>query len=174
MMKFLIPTLVSLGLLTATYQVKAGEILPQAVDLQATATVAKSHKVPVILFMTATWCHYCERLKENIMFPMMQHTRIEDYAEFREVYIDRPGWNIRDFDGNPLNMKEFAKRYKVFVTPTTLFLNEKGEIIADTVLGLGLEEHYPVQLDRSMNKALEVMGSENRINVLKLIGAEGY
>ncbi len=159
----------SLFMLTAAPTAKAGEILPLAVDLQKTANTAAKHNIPVVIFYTATWCNYCKKLEENILHPLLETTNIEDYAEFRQVVLDKAHWMMKDFDGTNLEMKTYGPKQGVKVAPTTLVYNSQGEIIAEPILGLTLEEFYPGNLEKAINQGLKALGNEKRIDIYKMV-----
>lgn len=149
--------------------VKAGEILPLAVDLQKTSATSAKHNVPIVIFYTATWCNYCKKLEENILHPLLETTNIEDYAEFRQVVMDKAHWMMKDFDGTDLEMKTYAPKQKVRVAPTTLIYNSKGELIAEPIIGLTLEEFYPGNLEKAINQGLKALGNEKRLDIYKMV-----
>ena len=156
-------------LVTGLNTAKAGEILPLAVDLQKTAKTAQTHNIPVVIFYTATWCNYCKKLEENILHPLLETTDIENYAEFRQVVMDKAHWMMKDFAGNDLEMKTYAPTQKVKVAPTTLVYNAKGELIAEPIIGLTLEEFYPGNLEKAINQGLKALGNEKRIDIYKMV-----
>lgn len=151
------------------HNAKAGEILPLAVDLEKTAHTAAKFNIPVVIFYTATWCNYCKKLEENIIHPLLQTTDIESYAEFRQVIMDKSHWMMKDFAGNDIEMKTYAPTQKVKVAPTTLVYNSKGELIAEPILGLTLEEFYPGNLEKVINQGLKALGNEKRIDIYKMV-----
>ncbi|MBD3756166.1 MAG: thioredoxin fold domain-containing protein [Gammaproteobacteria bacterium] len=164
-----LPFLVALSLLGSLSAARAGEILPLAVDLQKAGAVAEKHQVPVVIFFTATWCNYCKKLEQNILHPLLETTDMESYAEFSQVVMDQAHWMMKDFDGRPVEMKDYAQTKSVVVAPTTLFFNSKGEQIAEPILGLTLEEHYPGHLEKRINQALEKLGNPKRIDIYKMV-----
>lgn len=148
---------------------QASDILPLAVDLQKTAQVAEKHQVPIVIFVTATWCNYCKKLEENILEPLFQTTNLEDYAEFRQLLLDKAHWMMKDFAGNDIEMKTLGPKLGVKVAPTTLFFNSKGEQIADPIIGLTLEEFYPGNLEKGLNQALKALGNPKRVDIYKMV-----
>ncbi|MDG6777330.1 thioredoxin fold domain-containing protein [Thiomicrorhabdus sp. zzn3] len=167
-MKFIRTILVTLTLLFSA-PAFSGEILPLAVDLQKTGKVAAKHNVPVVIFFTATWCNYCKKLEENIINPLLETTDIERYAQFTQVVMDKAHWMMKDFDGRDLEMKTFAPKLGVQVAPTTLVFNAQGEQIAEPIIGLTLEEHYPGNLEKRINQALEKLGNPKRLDLYQLV-----
>ncbi|WP_040726177.1 thioredoxin fold domain-containing protein [Thiomicrorhabdus sp. Kp2] len=159
----------TLALLLPVSNSQAGEILPLAVDLQKTAKTAEKHNIPVVVFFTATWCNYCKKLEENILHPLLETTNIENYAEFRQIIMDKAHWQMKDFSGNDIEMKTFAPSQKVIVAPTTYVYNSQGELIAEPILGLTLEEFYPGNLEKAINQGLKALGNEKRLDIYKMV-----
>lgn len=147
----------------------ASEILPLAVDLQKSGQVATKNKVPVVIFATATWCNYCKKLEENILEPLLETTDIEKYAEFSQLVMDKSHWKMKDFQGREIEMKTLPDKLGVFVAPTTLFFDGKGNQIAEPIIGLTLEEFYPGNLERGINNALKALGNPKRLDIYKMV-----
>lgn len=161
--------LLSLGLSFVSYNAKAGEVLPLAVDLHKSAQTASNHNVPVVIFVTATWCNYCRKLEQNILEPLFETTDLESYGEFRQLLLDKNHWMMKNFDGSDIEMKQLGPKLGVKVAPTTLFFNAKGEQIAEPIIGLTLEEFYPGNLERSLNEALKALGNPRRVDIYKMV-----
>lgn len=176
MLKKLYQTLITsffvsaIGLSTSTFNsALAGEILPLAVDLQKSAKTAAKHNIPVVIFYTATWCNYCKKLEENILHPLLETTNIEDYAEFRQIVLDKSHWMMKDFQGKDIEMKTYGPLQRIRVAPTTLVYNSQGEVIAEPIIGLTLEEFYPGNLEKAINQGLQALGNSKRVDIYKMV-----
>jgi len=169
MRKNIIGISLTLFLLLGFANSKAGEILPLAVDLHKTGTTAAKFNIPVVVFYTATWCNYCKKLEENIIYPLMETTDIESYAEFRQVILDRPHWDMKDFSGKQIEMNTFGPSQGVKVAPTTYIYNSQGKQIAEPILGLTLEEFYPGNLEMAINQGLKALGNKKRLDIYKMV-----
>lgn len=159
---------VLLGLIALNVNAKSAT--PLAVDLQATAKSAEQKNIPIVLFYTAEWCHYCHILERNILEPLITETDIENYAEFRKVSLSESGWNMISFDGQKTDMEAFAEQQRVQYTPTTVVYNSKGKIIAEPIVGLTLEEFYPGNLEKAINQGLKNLGNTKRLDIYKKLG----
>ena len=166
--------LLSLSLGLTSLNSRASEILPLAVDLHKAGITADKHQIPVVIFVTATWCNYCRRLEQNILEPLFENTDIESYAEFRQLLLDKAHWRMKDFAGNDIEMKTLGPELGVKVAPTTLFFNSKGQQIAEPIIGLTLEEFYPGNLERSLNQALKALGNPKQIDIYKMLEQNGH
>lgn len=147
----------------------AGDVLPLAVDLQKAGEIAAKKNVPVVIFATATWCNYCKKLEQNILYPLLQTTDLESYGHFSQLVLDKSHWMMKDFDGNEIEMKTLGPKMGVIVAPTTLIFDSKGNQIADPIIGLTLEEFYPGNLERAINQALAKLGNEKRVDIYKMV-----
>ena len=161
--------MISLILSLTAVQANASGYLPLAVDLQKTAATAEKHQVPIVIFVTATWCNYCKKLEENILEPLFVTTDLEENGAFRQQQLDKAHWMMKDFVGNDIEMKTYGPKLGVKVAPTTLFFNSKGEQIADPIIGLTLEEFYPGNLEKSLNQALKALGNPKRVDIYKMV-----
>ncbi len=92
---------------------------------------------PVIVIFWATWCPYCGKLMPGLE---------KFYQFYKDEGLEVIAIDIMDKNGDPIaHMKErgfsfrlgldgdkVAKQWRVKSTPTTFFINRKGEIIART------------------------------------------
>ena len=79
--------------------------------------------------MAAEDCPYCHLIEEKVLRPMIMSREYDDKILLRKINID-DSRSFQDFDGNLITNREFAKRYKVNLTPTVLFLDHTGSEIA--------------------------------------------
>ncbi|MBO1923128.1 MULTISPECIES: thioredoxin fold domain-containing protein [Thiomicrorhabdus] len=149
--------------------VSAGDVLPLAVDLQKAGQSAAKKNVPVVIFATATWCNYCKKLEQNILYPLLQTTDLEEYGHFSQLVLDKDHWMMKDFQGRDIEMKTLGPKLGVKVAPTTLIFDSQGNQIADPIIGLTLEEFYPGNLERAINQALEKLGNPKRVDIYKMV-----
>lgn len=165
MKHILLAALITLGVTAPAanaQMIREGIQLPLMVDLEKTKAIAEKKNVPIVVFVTASWCHYCEILKHNVLNPIIEHTDILQYAEFRELIVDAKHWKLKGFKGERINMPIFANAYRATLTPTTLFLSPDGKELSDRIVGLTLEEFYPHNLEVGIKNALKKMGNPNR------------
>ena len=60
---------------------------------------------------------------------------------------------IKDFSGHPVEPSELSQNYGVWVTPTLLFLNGKGEEVQKRMVGLGVRDFVSDFIDQSIAAA---------------------
>ena len=103
---------------------------PKFGDLQADLKEAKRQgKKGVFLFFEQDACPFCERMKTTIL---NQSDVQEAYrAQFLVFPIDVNGdTELTDFSGKTTTEKEFAFRHRVRATPTLLFFDLDGKLVA--------------------------------------------
>jgi thiol-disulfide isomerase/thioredoxin len=113
---------------------------------------------------SAEHCTYCEKLEEDFLKPMLRSGDYDDRVLIRKVKIDGFG-TIRDFDGNKVDAEAFADRYKVYVTPTVVFIDGDGAQLARKRVGLSTPDFYGGYLDQSIDTALDVLRRNKPLRV---------
>jgi thioredoxin-related protein len=134
--------------------------VPLATDLQREGRQAEQACMPLLLEFSAKDCGYCTLLEEEILNPTLLNRDYDRRVMMRKLMIDRFN-KLRDFDGSPVRAAELADRYRVFVTPTLLFVDSQGKELAERMVGVTTLEFYGGYLDQ----ALEV--SRSRLHELQ-------
>lgn len=114
-------------------------------------------KAPLLLAVTADYCHFCEQLKDQYLRPMLKNKKDRERIVIRTFDLDS-GLDIVDFDGKRISAEAFSKRYNASLTPTVLFLNSRGEEVAEKMLGFNTPELYGAYLDKSIDTARQNAG----------------
>ncbi|MFP5417968.1 MAG: thioredoxin family protein [Gammaproteobacteria bacterium] len=103
---------------------------PKFGDLQADLKEAKKQgKKGVFLFFEQDACPFCERMKTTIL----NQSEVQDAfrASFLLFPIDVNGdTELTDFEGKATTEKDFAFRHRVRATPTLLFFDLDGKLVA--------------------------------------------
>ena len=71
----------------------------------------------------------------------------------REIYINLGG-RIRDFKGEELDNSSFALGYKVYLTPTLLFLGPDGNELTERIVGIQTPEMFYFYVERAIQEAI--------------------
>lgn len=100
---------------------------------------------PIVALVSASDCHYCELLKDNVFVGMERDQRII----LRELALDTP-MQLVDFKGNITDHPDFASKYGVFLTPTVLFLDSEGQSLAEPLIGVPNVDFYLYYLERKI------------------------
>ena len=90
---------------------------------------------PVILHFWATWCPYCEKLQPKLVELQQKYKASnveivaisfnEDNGTLPQNHLTERGYTFK----TAVNGDKIAQMYGVQGTPTTFFINKKGEII---------------------------------------------
>jgi thioredoxin-related protein len=130
--------------------------IPYADDLQKLAKAAKQKKLPIVLLISQYHCGYCDRMKQELLNPMHFSGDFEETALVAELMIDE-GEMVIDFQGNRVPAAEFSQRYAVYVTPTLLFLDSRGDEAAERILGINTLDFLMLYiLDAAESAALQI------------------
>lgn len=145
-------------------QVDAGPV-PVATDLRHEARMAREANLPILLTFSAIHCSYCELLEEEFLEPMLLGGDYTDKAIIRKLHLDN-GSTVIDFDGKQLDATQLSDRYRVFVTPTILFLDDSGNEIAARMIGINTPEMFGGYLDDCILTALYTLREPERLATL--------
>ena len=127
--------------------------LPIAEDLVADSYHAAEASLPILLLYTASYCHYCATVKADVYFPMNDDPDARARVVLREIQVDSSA-PIREFSGNQLNHREFAKIRGITIVPTLEVVDEQGEPLTEPLVGSGVRDFYGFYVEQGINKAL--------------------
>ncbi len=136
----------------------------EVIDFSRLGDESRDKRLPILLMFSAEHCSYCIRLEEDFLKPMLRSGDYEDKILIRKLKID-DFTAIRDFKGESVTPGEFAERYRVYVTPTVVFLDGEGSQLAKKRVGLSTPEFYGGYLDQSIDTALDVLRRNKPLRV---------
>jgi len=128
--------------------------LSKTINLQADGKLAKKRSIPLLVMFSQAECPFCLKLTEEILEPMLISGDYTDRVLIRELMIDSSN-DIIDFSGNSVDPRTVFSRYLLYVTPTILLLDSKGEELAERQVGINTVEYYGYYLDEAIHEALE-------------------
>ena len=134
-------------------------------DWSQVGSRAQSQGVPVLLLVSGEDCGYCDLLKKEVLNPMHRSGELTNRALVREMDLNTGG-KIVDFDGEKVRAGIFLGRYKVFATPTLLFLDSDGRPLHDPLIGFNGSELYRPLLEQALHEshaALEQINGKTRV-----------
>lgn len=123
-------------------------------DLQALTQLARVQKLPIMLYIAALDCSYCELLEEEILLPMLLSEKGKPKILLRKIMLD-DDIDFIDFSGKSLNTKELSKKYDFKFTPTLIFFDAQGEEIGARMIGINTPEFYAGYLDQNIDEAYQ-------------------
>ena len=136
-----------------TTALRAETDVPIARNLQADGQLAHNRQLPILLAFSAIECSYCELLEEEFLQPMLLGGEYRDKIIMRKLVLDN-GSRLADFSGKPIDATSLSDRYRVYVTPTILFVDEKGTELAERMVGINTPELFGGYLDDCIETAL--------------------
>jgi thioredoxin-related protein len=141
---------VLLWLVTTALQAETD--VPIARNLNADAQLAHNRQLPILLAFMAIECSYCELLEEEFLQPMLLGGEYRDKVIMRKLILDN-GSRLIDFSGQRIDATRLSDHYRVFVTPTLLFVDEKGTELAERMVGINTPELFGGYLDDCIETA---------------------
>lgn len=124
--------------------------VPLASDLHRDGRQAEQGCIPLLLEFAAIECGYCTLLEEEVLNPTLLNRDYDRRVLMRKLLIDQSR-KLRDFDETPVSAAELANRYRVFVTPTLLFVDSQGRELTERMVGVTTLEFYGGYLDQAMD-----------------------
>ena len=136
--------------------------MPEAQNLQKDGELSRAEKRPIVLYVSASWCDYCEVLKQEILNPVMKSGEYQDVI-FRNAILDSTT-PFYGFDGKKVDQRDYMyDRYKTEVTPTLVFVDPDGNETYEKIAGYANLEFYSFYLEQGINATYMALGSDQRI-----------
>ena len=127
--------------------------VPVADNLHQDGRQALARQLPILLAFSADDCSYCELLEEDFLQPMLLSGEYEDRIIIRKLILDN-GSDVMDFNGRQTEATRLSDHYRVFVTPTILFVDGNGRELAERMVGINTPELFGGYLDACVETAL--------------------
>ncbi len=124
--------------------------VPLATDLYREGRQAEQACIPLLLEFASSECEYCTLLEEEVLNPTLLNRDYDRRVLMRKLLIGHSR-KLRDFDNTEVNADELASRYRVFVTPTLLFVDSQGRELTERMVGVTTLEFYGGYLDQAMD-----------------------
>jgi thioredoxin-related protein len=157
--KWMTGTLVAACLIAAA--TRAGGVVP-AKDLQRESVEAERNCKPLLLEFASTSCSYCSLLEAEVLNPTLLNRDYDRRVLMRKLIIDNAA-RLTDFDGTgQVNAQQLARRYKVTVTPSLLFVDSRGQELAERMVGVTTLELYGGYLDIALDVSRERLRARER------------
>jgi thioredoxin-related protein len=127
--------------------------VPVADNLHQDGRQALARQLPILLAFSADDCSYCELLEQDFLQPMLLSGEYEDSIIIRKLILDN-GSSVTDFSGRQTAATRLSDHYRVFVTPTILFVNGNGRELSERIVGINTPELFGGYLDACVETAL--------------------
>lgn len=126
--------------------------LEEATNFQQLSENMQAKRLPLLLAFHAEHCHYCQRLFEEQLIPIIKNGAYAERIVIRTFDIDNLG-SIQDFNGEQISAEQFTKRYEAFLTPTLVFLDANGQEVVKRIRGYNSPDYYGAYLEQAINAA---------------------
>jgi thioredoxin-related protein len=113
---------------------------------------AKSGNKAFVLYVAATHCAYCKKLNEEVIYPALNNAKFSKKLLLRRLWLNKEALVV-DFNMNFVEQTDFIAKYDIKATPTLLFLNAKGDEIAERLVGYAPDTLYWARLEKSIDRA---------------------
>ena len=133
----------------STYLSDATSLIPQAENLQQDARTAQRRGIPILLYVTLPDCHFCAKLEQKVLLPMLRSGDYQDRVLLREV-----NWESKqpliDFSGDSVVPEILLQAYDIAVTPTLVFVGPDGKALAKPLVGYNGSDFYEYYLNKTL------------------------
>ena len=123
-------------------------------DLTREAWLANKGRRVLMIEFSSEYCGYCLMLEEEFLRPMLRNSDYNEKVVIRSISLSDND-TLVDFDGKSISAYDFASRYEVFVTPTLLFLDDKGVEVSDKLVGIWSVDFYGGFIDDRIDSGLK-------------------
>jgi thioredoxin-related protein len=163
----LIATLLWAGaLVPASTRAEDGGQLLEADNFALLGERAATDQLPIVIAVVAEGCPYCDLLEREFLKPMIISGDYEGKrALLRTLHMDHPEQRI-DFNGKSMTALEIARHYKVFVTPTLLFLSGDGHELAERMIGINSVDYFGAYLDAAIDESLSRLRAPRAVSAV--------
>lgn len=121
-------------------------------DLPRDLAAMQAAKIPMLLFIHASYCPYCQVVDSNFIQPMVNDPAYQGKLIVRRIEIDAP-LSIIDRQGNKESNVHFAQRLGVRLVPVVAFFGPDGHAIGDPITGVTVPDFYPYYLQQGIDLA---------------------
>lgn len=89
--------------------------------------LAKKNGKKVLAYAVTSWCVYCKKMNENVLPKQAVIDSLNAYFYPVKIMLDSNDQMV--FNGQKLTAEQFARRFNVRATPTTIFIDDDGKIM---------------------------------------------
>jgi thioredoxin-related protein len=112
----------------------------------------KERKIPMLLFIHASYCGYCQWVDDNYIQPMQNAPAYRGKLIVRRIQIDAES-SILDRRGVKESNQHFANRMGVHLVPVVMFFGPDGEEIGEPLNGVTVQDFYSYYLQQGIELA---------------------
>ena len=138
--------------LLAAGWVRAAEPVPFAAELTnipADLAVMRAEKIPMLLFVHASYCGYCQLVDSEFITPLEKDPKYRGKLLIRRIEIDS-NTDLIDRNGHKEAPMAFANRLGVRLVPVVMFFDPEGRAVGEALRGVTVPDFYPFYLDQGI------------------------
>jgi thioredoxin-related protein len=128
--------------------------VPLTDSLRADSKEAVNRRVPIMLLFASPECHYCERVKNEFLGPMVNDPAYRNRVIIRQVEVGSD-WTLVGFDGKKTTHGAYAAGQKVFMVPTIKVVDAQGKELSKPIVGLLTPDYYFGYIESAIDEGLE-------------------
>ncbi|MFD2530861.1 thioredoxin family protein [Gracilimonas halophila] len=97
-------------------------------SMEEARELAQQDGKKVLIYANAVWCTYCKKQEKEVF--SQQNVQELTNEHFYTVWLDIESEEKLIFRGEEVSQRDFARAMRITGTPTFIFLDSEGEIIA--------------------------------------------
>lgn len=135
--------------------VRAAQTVPFAADLTnipADLAVMQAEKIPMLLFVHASYCGYCQLVDSEFITPLEKDPQYHGKLLIRRIEIDG-NTALIDREGRKEGPMHFANRLGVRLVPVVMFFDAEGHAVGEALRGVTVPDFYPFYLEQGIELA---------------------
>lgn len=145
-----------LFVLSGLFNPATAETIVMAEDLAQDASISLAQNKPIVFFVTADHCPYCEQLRQEYF----KFSPGDERFLLRELELDEYH-SVVGFDGKKINHQLLADRYDISLTPTVAFVGPDGKQLADAIIGVITMDFYHYYFEKALGESISQLKEEN-------------
>jgi thioredoxin-related protein len=127
--------------------------VPAAADLAADLAQARAKRVPLLVLFSLPDCGYCERVRQEFLYPLRADPQWRDRFILRQVDVGS-AQPLRDLAGGRSTHGKFAAAQGIRLAPTVKVFDAEGREASEPLVGLLTPELYGLYLERALEEGL--------------------
>lgn len=127
--------------------------LVHAKNFRTDAALSAKRQVPIMVVFTTPTCPYCDIVKRDYLVPMHKDRAYRSRVIIRELAVNSDA-ALTGFDGKTTTEAAFAAAAKVFVVPTVMVFDSRGEPVGEPIVGLLIPDFYFGYLEAAIEDGL--------------------
>lgn len=125
-------------------------------NLATLAAEARTRRAPILVAFMQQSCPYCAVARRDYLIPLQSDPQWKNRVLIREVDVDR-GTPMRDFAGNAVTHRAFARSHGVTRVPTLIAFDDRGKPVAPPIVGLLADDFYRLYIEQAIEAGLARM-----------------